>query len=441
MRAAVLRETAILRKIDHPSVVKLFEVFEDETNIFLVYELLQGKDLKSKANELLCMDEKTISDFIWKLLHGLQHLHARNVMHRDIKLDNIFFRTQTNFFDVCISNFTLAEFIDTTKSAATSVTAAATTASSSTIPQTTSSNHSSRRVGTPGYIAPEVILRSTSKQPLIPFPPPDGRVDIFSLGAIFYFFVFGRMPFEGKDQEEVLRLNEKCEIDFTTPPIFGRFTASAFDIMKKMLEKDPKARGTATSLLNHTWFVNMKNKIPNTNADDNGRARGYSQGGNGFFETLSTVVEMTESNETLPIEEDRAAQLRRREIIQKKYNNMLQQQAISNQSAAMEEFKDIKLDDDQQASNYIHNVIVDGSLCYEDEFLVETLHDKMINLNKVQFIKVPSKSRHDSLHSYLAHRRLAASEREPAIRSASESDTMELISTPLRIIPLIHSNI
>lgn len=114
-RLAVLKETAILRKVDHPSLVKLYEVYEDESNIFLIYELFQGKDLKSKLNDLLCMDEKTVSDFIWKLLHGLHHMHARNVMHRDICFENIFFRTPNNITDVCLSNFGVADFIDYTK--------------------------------------------------------------------------------------------------------------------------------------------------------------------------------------------------------------------------------------------------------------------------------------------------------------------------------------
>ena len=259
----MLKETAILRKIDHPSLIKLYEVYEDETNIYLIYELLQGKDLKSKINELLAMDEKSVSDFLWKLLHGLSHLHARNAVHRDIRLENIFFRAQNNFQDVCVSNFFLADFVDSSRCVGSSLVF---------LP----SKQNYRKYGTPGYLAPEVIKNK----------PYDAKVDVFGLGVIFYFLVFGKLPFEAKDAEETMKLNEKCEVDYSSPPFFGKFTSSAFDLMKKMLDKDPKNRGDAATLLNHTWFVNMRNR------GDDGRMR---TGNLYAFPTLSTVPESTEA--------------------------------------------------------------------------------------------------------------------------------------------------
>lgn len=94
--------------------------------------------------ELLGIDEKSLSDFLWKLLHGLTHLHSRNVMHRDIRLENIFFRSPTSLTDACISNFNLAEFVDSSK-----VLGAA-----ALLPP---SKPNYKKHGTVGYLAPEVM--------------------------------------------------------------------------------------------------------------------------------------------------------------------------------------------------------------------------------------------------------------------------------------------
>lgn len=56
-------------------------------------------------NEFICLDEKTVSDIMWKLLHGLSHIHSKNMVHRDIKLENIFFRNPNNLSDICLGGF------------------------------------------------------------------------------------------------------------------------------------------------------------------------------------------------------------------------------------------------------------------------------------------------------------------------------------------------
>lgn len=61
-----------------------------------------------------------------------------------------------------------------------------------------------KKCGTPGYVAPEIFKTKNY----------DLKVDVFSLGVVFFILVYGRMPFEGKDQEEILKSNEKGDIDF-----------------------------------------------------------------------------------------------------------------------------------------------------------------------------------------------------------------------------------
>ena len=136
LRVTILKEVAILRKIDHPAIMRLIEIYEDDANIFLVFDLFLGKDIRTRIAEsnLICFDEKTISDIIWKLLHCLTHLADKKIFHRDIKLENIYFRSQNNPTDVCLANFFMADFIDTRGGKAVF-----------------------KKCGTAGYIAPEIF--------------------------------------------------------------------------------------------------------------------------------------------------------------------------------------------------------------------------------------------------------------------------------------------
>ena len=134
-RQLILKEISILRKIDHNALLKIFEVYEDEQNIFIIIELLHGKDLRTKLIELQRFEEKYIADIIWKMLNGLVHLHAKNIFHRDIKLDNIYLRNPNNLSDVVLVNFFLADFHDVYSNGRIAY----------------------KKCGTAGYIAPEIF--------------------------------------------------------------------------------------------------------------------------------------------------------------------------------------------------------------------------------------------------------------------------------------------
>ena len=107
--------TQILRRLDNPYIIKLLEIYEDESNIFIVSELINGEDLKAKINEIWNLDERNISDIIWKLLNALNHLHRHNIVHRDIKLENIYYRNPKQLTEICIINFCNSELLDCIK--------------------------------------------------------------------------------------------------------------------------------------------------------------------------------------------------------------------------------------------------------------------------------------------------------------------------------------
>jgi calcium/calmodulin-dependent protein kinase I len=92
-----------------------------------------------------------------------------------------------------------------------------------------------KRCGTPGFVAPEVILYGKHQK-------YDVKADIFSAGVIFYILLKGSSPFPSNDFRKVLKMNKACKIKFDG---FDDFSPACLNLLKKMLEKDPKDRFTA----------------------------------------------------------------------------------------------------------------------------------------------------------------------------------------------------
>lgn len=122
-------------------------------------------------------------------------MHSKGVFHRDIKLDNLFVPENRRLPFVLLSNFCYSENFKINKSA---------TSPAQGYLKIIYFLNRYKKCGTPGYVAPEIFKTKNYDQ----------KIDIFSLGVVFYILVYGKMPFEGKDQEEILKANEKGEIDF-----------------------------------------------------------------------------------------------------------------------------------------------------------------------------------------------------------------------------------
>ncbi|CAD8051826.1 unnamed protein product [Paramecium sonneborni] len=104
----------------------------------------------------------------------------------------------------------------------------------------------SSQCGTPGFVAPEVINCKDGGR-------YDPICDVFSLGLIFYILLTGKPAFPGKSYNDVLGKNRKCEIQFDAQ-LFESVPQQAYDLLKKMLDKNPNTRISAQSALNHGYF-------------------------------------------------------------------------------------------------------------------------------------------------------------------------------------------
>ena len=140
-----------MRKLDHDSIIKLFNIYESDRHIYLVLEFLSGGELFERIVKKGQYSENDACTLMTKLLSALAYMHSKGIMHRDIKPENLILKDTENDWDVKIADFGLATL-------------------------KTVGEQMFRRCGTPGYVAPEIL--DDQKY--------DERVDIFSAGVILY---------------------------------------------------------------------------------------------------------------------------------------------------------------------------------------------------------------------------------------------------------------
>eukprot|EP01016_Furgasonia_blochmanni_P040039 TRINITY_DN5061_c0_g1_i7.p1 TRINITY_DN5061_c0_g1~~TRINITY_DN5061_c0_g1_i7.p1 ORF type:complete len:254 (-),score=51.92 TRINITY_DN5061_c0_g1_i7:541-1242(-) len=158
-----------------------YEVYETDSHVNLVLELMKGGHILEKVSQKGFYTEADASILMGKLLGALDHLHSRNIVHRDIKLDNLILIDSNDDTNVKIADFGLACKMN--------------------------SEFYARRCGTPGYTAPEILNKK----------PYDTKVDIFSAGVVLFIMLVGYLPFEASTCSELLKKNQECDIDLSFP--------------------------------------------------------------------------------------------------------------------------------------------------------------------------------------------------------------------------------
>jgi len=213
-------EITIHRQLEHGNICMLHEVFETPSHIILVMEYAKGERLIDYVIEHSPLPEKEAMIIMKEMLEGLMHLHSMDILHRDLKLENIMLHKEKR--DSERITLKLIDFGLSVKS---------------------NNIELFKRSGTPGYVAPEVLLAESY----------DMLVDIFSAGVILFTMLSGRSPFVGPDRATVLKLNKRCEYTFK-PKHWDNKSSNAKDIVRRMMEGNVEKRLTAKEALNHRWF-------------------------------------------------------------------------------------------------------------------------------------------------------------------------------------------
>ena len=220
-KKCILREIEILKKLNHPNIVKLYDTIISDKNILLIQELVNGISLRDFYNKEI-RNQKNISEKKYKILtilfkqifSAFDYIHKKNIFHRDIKLENILL---TKNYEIKIIDFGFGLY--------------------------NPRNYLQKFFcGTPNYMAPEIIMKKEY----------DGqKADMWSLGILLYKLFCADFPFKGKDEKDLYRhiIKGKYKIKEYVPDLIKI-------IIDKILRPKPYQRINCDQILQSHWFNN-----------------------------------------------------------------------------------------------------------------------------------------------------------------------------------------
>ena len=209
-------ETSIMKSLSSSNyIVKIYETYQTKKHFCIVMEYICAGDLLSYIRKRSKLNEQ-IAKFIFKqIILSLQYIHSQNIVHRDIKLDNILIDLNNN---IKICDFGVSKKIS-------------------------NNDKMFEQCGTPAYIAPE-ILKNKGYEGF--------SVDIWSCGVVLYAMLSGTVPFKGNNLNELHDLIMKGKFNN-----INDISNDAKHLIKCLLEVDPKKRISILNILNHPWLINV----------------------------------------------------------------------------------------------------------------------------------------------------------------------------------------
>ncbi|EAR83086.2 calmodulin-domain kinase (macronuclear) [Tetrahymena thermophila SB210] len=218
-------EVNILSTLTHPNIIQLFELYQDEQNYYLITEYCSGGELFEKIRQMEQFSEREAADYMKQILSAIVYCHSLGIVHRDLKPENLLFDSNKPNANLKVIDFGTSRRFD-------------------------SSKKMTKRLGTPYYIAPEVLQRSY-----------DQKCDVWSCGVILYILLCGYPPFNGRTEEQILK--SVAEDDFTFEDTeWSCISKEAKDLISRMLKKNPEERITAQQAYDDVWVQKNASKNP-----------------------------------------------------------------------------------------------------------------------------------------------------------------------------------
>lgn len=224
MGAQVKKEISILKGLDHPNIVKIFEVLMSTEYLYIVMEFISGGELYSKITRTGKLNDTECRRYVHQLCSALDYCHKSNVCHRDIKPENILLDKDDN---ALLADFGFASIIQIEDSLS---------ADGAMEGQSKVMKKMSTMCGTMSYMAPEILNRDKYF---------GDKVDIWALGVVIYVLLVGFMPFKESDLTAA---------NYSVPKYPKDINREAADFVSKMLVLEPSDRYSAGLLLEHPWM-------------------------------------------------------------------------------------------------------------------------------------------------------------------------------------------
>ncbi|XP_043103008.1 obscurin [Puntigrus tetrazona] len=215
-RTRAFQERDLLSRLAHRRIACLLDFFATRRTLVLVVELCSTQGLLDHLFLKGSVSEREVKLYIQQVLEGIGYIHSMNILHLDIKTDNIMVSIVRE--DIKICDFGFCQEIDT-------------------------SRHQYSKFGTPEFIAPEIVHQE----------PVTIATDIWSLGVVTYLCLTCHCPFFGENDRATLMKVAEGLLYWDTPEITSR-SVEAQDFLHRVLQPDPERRPSASECLSHEWF-------------------------------------------------------------------------------------------------------------------------------------------------------------------------------------------
>ena len=216
---SINNERVFLSKLRHPFLVNMHYAFQDKDNLYLVIDILNGGDLRFHCSRYRKFSEEQTRFFIACIVHSLSYVHKNNVIHRDVKPENLILDDKGY---VHLTDFGIAK--------------------------ENKGDNSSETSGTPGYMSPEVILGIGH----------NFSVDYYAIGVIGYEFMTGKRPYLGKTRREIKEQMFKKQARITKNKLEKKWSLDSMDFINRLIERKPELRlghkNGIQELKDHFWL-------------------------------------------------------------------------------------------------------------------------------------------------------------------------------------------